>query len=418
MGEIYDVIIIGGGRSGLAVAREISSFTQNFKVIEARSHIGCDPNPVVGTFEETNKKFHLQDIILNDYNQVNFYSDGGYNAHTQVPTCIFRPDDLLKLLAKNIEDKIVTDCRVSHFMYLPKKAGTALITDKGDEYRAKIIIDASGPNSFSSRALGGHMPHHWCDCYILQIQNCDLITNECSYFAGDRIANCGAWLYPINSGTAQLGLADFNISNKVDSLDHHERLLKLLRDNPLLKKRAGKAQIIPDSFRRFRYPNGLISDFTADNLMIIGDAAGQATPLWAEGTRIALETSKIVSRVIEHALQERDYSHEMLRQYQFMWNDQFHWGYFWSALMRDFVPLMKDWQWNILTENIEKLSPEEQSNMLKTDFNFNLIYKLMSPKFFLGHKSGQFAHTMNKMFNSFMSNYKINPSQKSYVWDK
>lgn len=418
MRRIYDVVIIGGGRSGLAVAQQIRKFTDNFLVIEARASIGCDPNPVVGTFQETVKKYGLERITINNYEEVNYYSEGGKIARTKVRTCIFRPDCLLHLMKKGIENKILTDCRVSHFVYLPQKEGVCLIADSGNEYVARIVVDASGANSFSTRATRKEPPRHWCDCYILQMENCNLDLHECSYFAGQQIANCGAWLYPIAEHTAQLGLADFNRSHKVETRNHHERLLSLLKTNPLLQKMAKNARIIPDSFRRFRYPNGLTGDFTDDNLIILGDAAGQATPLWGEGTRVALETGRIVGRIIEFALQERDYSHEMLRQYQWAWNDYYHQGYFWSALIRDFVPLMKDWQWDILTQNIAKLTEEEQARMLKTEFKLDLLYKLVSPRFFLGHELSHLNATLKKMAKSFIINFRIKPKQKSYVWNK
>jgi flavin-dependent dehydrogenase len=59
-----------------------------------------------------------------------------------------------------------------------------------------------------------------------------------------------------------------------------------------------------------------------DSVLIVGDAAGQATPWYCEGIRPALEAGEICGKVISRAYGNGTWSRKILSSYQKEWNSR------------------------------------------------------------------------------------------------
>ena len=67
-------------------------------------------------------------------------------------------------------------------------------------------------------------------------------------------------------------------------------------------------------------PFGPLKKIVQGQIMIVGDAAGQATPWYGEGIRPALENGKMCSETIVEAYEKGKLRQSILKKYQRLWD--------------------------------------------------------------------------------------------------
>lgn len=120
---------------------------------------------------------------------------------------------------------------------------------------------------------------------------------------------------------------------------------------------------------------GLLKDRYADNIMIIGDAAGFVDPLTGDGIRTAMLSGKYAGIVASKSIKMKDYSRNILKEYYDLTEEKIGKSFNKFNKIKEFLLTLDDQSLNNIIEEI-----------LKTDFNrinlttlFKIIIK-SSPK--------------------------------------
>jgi geranylgeranyl reductase family protein len=109
---------------------------------------------------------------------------------------------------------------------------------------------------------------------------------------------------------------------------HHE----FLEEEPFLVNALGpEAEIEPMNAAPLRL--GGVKKSYADNLLIVGDAAGQIDPLTGEGLQYAMDAGEMAAETIEEAFKKNDFSSKVLKNYQKKWMKSFGKDFKWSTRM-------------------------------------------------------------------------------------
>ena len=81
---------------------------------------------------------------------------------------------------------------------------------------------------------------------------------------------------------------------------------------------------------------GGISKSFSDNLLIIGDAAGQIDPLTGEGIQYAMDAAEIAAQTVKEAFEKNKFSKQFLKRYHRRWMKSFGRDFKWSTRMVKF----------------------------------------------------------------------------------
>jgi flavin-dependent dehydrogenase len=105
-----------------------------------------------------------------------------------------------------------------------------------------------------------------------------------------------------------------------------------------------------------------------DGLLMVGDAAGQAT-LWScMGSEAALEAGRLAGRVAAEALRGGNVSRRMLEPYQQRWDRAYRDLYRRSAWIGPIVWAMSEGEWNRQTALVQRLTPEQMVARLRSNW--------------------------------------------------
>ena len=124
-------------------------------------------------------------------------------------------------------------------------------------------------------------------------------------------------------------------------------------------------------------PNeGLSRKTVYDNLILVGDSAGQANPLVLEGIRFAIRFGEVAGRVAANAIKNGDTSEKKLAVYENEWK---------KAILSKINSAMKvQNRWVGLTDNewdkelsiINELTADEFLDFIRADFGVSKMVKL------------------------------------------
>jgi len=150
--------------------------------------------------------------------------------------------------------------------------------------------------------------------------------------------------------------------------------------NSVLKK----AKIVKGSAFSVQYPVTPLQPMVQRRLLTIGDAAGQATPIMAEGIRPILEMSVYAGDIIRECFMQNNFSKKMLEYYEKKWWDIFGKDDFWGSVLRHLaIKYFNNQQWDKALKNLDKLGTKAKIEFVKSNFSFSMISKIASYKDFL-----------------------------------
>ncbi len=209
------------------------------------------------------------------------------------------------------------------------------------ELSANIVIAADGVGS--KIVVQGGLRKKWdptdyAICAVAIIEGYiepEPLSNSMQIYIDDHVApNSYAWLFPMSKNRANIGIGIWKRSEKSPM----EFLMRLTK-TPFFKKKlnASKFKI----FWKSNYPipmQGVKGRTYGDGIMGVGDSMGFVAPIIGEGIFSALLTGKLAAETVIKALEQGDYSKEMLKNYQKAWVKYgLKEGYTFQRAMRDAV---------------------------------------------------------------------------------
>jgi len=321
----FDVIIVGAGPAGLNAAIRLAEGKAKVLCVDKKQEIGvpkrCAEGLGIAWMERVglkpDPKWCMQPIYgaalyapsLNSIN-INFNRVSGYVIERRV---------FEKELAKKAARKgatIRTKCYAHGF---ERKNGTVIVkcAESGleTEYSAPIIIAADGTESLAARKLGLDTRINIGDIdsgYQYEMANISFENpNHINLFFGTKVSPRGyVWVFPKAKDVANVGIGIAGSDQKTakEYLDRFVQSHPGLKNGSIIEVNAGTIPV-----------GGFLDDMTADNLLVVGDAAHQVNPIHGGGIGIAMEAAQIAADVVLKAIAKKDFSHDFLKQYNGIW---------------------------------------------------------------------------------------------------
>ena len=238
----------------------------------------------------------------------------------------------------------------------------------------KIIIDASGFGSVVSKSMGFVTQWERFGAgaeYEVKAENVDPETWW--LMVGQKYSPAGyAWIFPISKDIVRIGVG---VGKPDSSVDPTERLKKLIetKEGPIAK--LGKITQI--EFHYGLIPNdGLSRKTVYNNLILVGDTAGQANPLVLEGIRYAIKFGRVAGKVAADAINSGKTDEASLMPYEENWRKEIESKIKSAGKVQDRWIGLSDEQWDKELDIIKELKAEEFLDFIKADFGLSNMLKL------------------------------------------
>lgn len=264
----FDVIIVGGGFSGLLCAKELSAKNLSVKVIEEHNEIGY-PNKCSGVISSKTMQllnFPLsKNIVENRFSKIVFYSPGSIKLSLD-----FKENEIFVLNRYNLDNYLAEEAiKNGAEISILSKATSFLQND--NEVKIKVndnqilasnyLVDARGANYYTDK-MG---LYNGVQAYAFYR---DFHPDTIHVFFDKTIApGFFAWLIPINENLAKVGLA-----SKSNSFELIKIFFKRIGIKNYIKINSSPIVI-----------GGVKENLVKDKILSVGDSAGQTKPTTGGG---------------------------------------------------------------------------------------------------------------------------------------
>ncbi|MEA2103172.1 MAG: NAD(P)/FAD-dependent oxidoreductase [Candidatus Cloacimonadota bacterium] len=326
--DSYDIVVVGSGPAGGMTARAAAQKGASVLILERDREIGIPVRCAEGISQRGLTRYFEPDPqwISCQIKGALLYAPNGafcpmiadaigdgyvlerrlFDAHICKEAAIFGADILTKADAYDLLkiDGKISGVKFRHFG-----------VDK--EVRCNIVIGADGPESRMGRLAGIGTALELNDLesaaqYLLT--NIDYDSDYCHFYFGNEFAPGGyVWVFPKDENTANVGIGiqpdKANTKNAKEYLD--EWISKNFSSGKELAFISGS---VPTA--------QTLSQITADNFMLVGDAARQVNPVTGGGLSNILFAGNVAGEVAAEAVMKKDFSHKFLKKYQKLWNKE------------------------------------------------------------------------------------------------
>lgn len=273
MEKNFDSIIVGGSISGLLCAREISRWGLSVAVLEEDYEIGS-PEHCGGLVSlDGLKKLGIipsNRAILNEVNKAKIFSaTKGFEVSTNRDniTVVDRRelDKQVAYQAQKFGSEIRTKSLVTSINYDSGKKEYVIKT-KDDIFYTKFVIDARGITSLINNSnRDGVLQSAQYEIYADWIIPDEIIVK----FDKVKYPDFFAWIIPSGNGKGKIGVA----GRKINTLQTLESFIESF---------SSKYSIIRKIYAPI-WIGGPLKNFVYNNMILVGDAAGQTKPTTAGG---------------------------------------------------------------------------------------------------------------------------------------
>ncbi|HJT83551.1 MAG TPA: NAD(P)/FAD-dependent oxidoreductase [Nitrososphaeraceae archaeon] len=269
----FDSIIVGGSISGLLCAREISKSGNSVCVLEEDYEIGS-PEHCGGLVSLDGLKnlgiIPSSRAILNEVNKAKIYSD------TQGFEVSAKKDKITVLDRRELDKQVAFQAQKNGAEIRTKNLVTEIHYDdikrehivktRNEIYYSKIVIDARGINSLiKTFNRDGLLQSAQYEVYADWIIPDEIIVK----FDKIKYPDFFAWIIPSGDGKAKIGIA----GRKINPLRTLESFIDSFNS---------KYSVIRKIYAPI-WIGGPLKKFSFNNMILIGDAAGQTKPTTAGG---------------------------------------------------------------------------------------------------------------------------------------
>jgi digeranylgeranylglycerophospholipid reductase len=316
-----DIVIVGGGPAGSSAARAAAAASAHTVLLEEHPVIGSPVFCAEGlslngikdaglepVFPLVAQKITRARVFAPNKNHIDLTSENwvGYTLNRDYF------DKAIGDLAVKAGAELFTETKATGVFRENGKVAGVLAVSHGEQIKvkAKITIGADGYWSIIRRSAG--LAKWYPDvvtCAQFQLGGIHIeepSTNE--FYIGTRYAPGGySWVFPKNGEVANVGLGVRNIHTE-PAINYLKKFIDSdlrFKDAKILRRNGGVTPV-----------SGMLDKIVDDNLMLIGDAAGQLIPMTGAGIHSGIESGKIAGKEAVEAIVGEDTSAKRLSQYR------------------------------------------------------------------------------------------------------
>jgi geranylgeranyl reductase family protein len=301
--KVFDVAVIGSGPSGASAALKLAENGISVVLIEKETlprYKTCG-----GGFVYRGRKempFDISEVVSKEFNKIEIYFDKT-NQHLTAErpeplvTMVMR-DEFDHLIIKKAKKAGITFLENHKLQNISFEENNILHTSQGDIH-TKFVIAADGALGPTAKLTGWKETRYLIPAleYEVEVSEEDFkrLSKE-ARFDFDAVPMGYAWSFP-KKNHLSLGVATMR-RTKIDLKHYYREYLKTL----------GIKEVIHEEFHGFQIPIGARTDgFVRKNVFLVGDAAGFADPITAEGISNAILTGIMAAEaIIESKLDKKD----------------------------------------------------------------------------------------------------------------
>ena len=378
----YDLVIVGGGPAGSSAAFAAAKNGIKVALLEKENSIAETVRTSGVTWIQNIKEFGIPDECFNPIRNFSFCSP---NNEVTISDHVARAAVLdvrktYRWLADQAKNEGVE-------IFVKTNINGVIKNDKGDivgvtgtnpqgevEFHAKVIIDSSGFPSTVCKSMG--FVSQWKRFgagaeYEVRAENVDKDTWW--LMVGEKYSPAGyAWIFPVSDNIVRIGVG---VGKPESQVDPTERLKELMETKLGPIKKLG--DIKPIEFHYGLIPNdGLSRKTVYNNLILVGDSAGQANPLVLEGIRYAIKFGRVAGKVAADAIKKEKTDEKELQTYEKNWKKEIEAKINSAGKVQDRWIGLSDDEWDKELDIIKELRPEEFLDFIKADFGLSNMVKL------------------------------------------
>ena len=378
----FDVVVVGGGPAGSSAAHMAAKNGCTVALIEKEKEIAQTVRTSGVTWISDIKKFGIPENCYNPIKKFSFCSPknsvkiSGEIAKAAVLD-VRKTYRFLANRAKTSGSELFTSTNVTEVLKDDTGKCTGVIAKsdgKQIQFNSKVVIDASGFVSVIAKELG----------YVTQwkkfgagaefeVKTEKLEHDNWWLMVGQEYSPAGyAWIFPTSKDTARIGVGIGKPDSDVDPT---------VRLNELLEKKLGPIKDLGNIEKiEFHYgliPNDGVSRKTVyDNLILVGDSAGQANPLVLEGIRYAIRFGEVAGQVAADAIKNGDTTEMSLSPYEKEWKRAIESKINSAGKVQNRWVGLTDDEWDKELSIIEELTADEFLDFIRADFGVSKMVKL------------------------------------------
>ena len=378
----FDIVIVGAGPAGSSAAHEAAKNGSSVALLEKESVVAETVRTSGVTWVKDAQSFGIPEDCYNPIKNYSFCSPSNTVTISDdvAKAAVLDVRKTYRHLAKQAQEsgtKLFVDTNVTDVITDEQKKPIGVIAksaDKEIKFNAKVIIDCSGFQSVVGKMLG--LITQWERFgagaeYEVRAENVD--DKTWWLMVGQKYSPAGyAWIFPVGGDIVRIGVG---IGKPESNVDPTERLNELMENKEGPIKDLG--EITKIEFHYGLIPNdGLSRKTVYDNLILVGDSAGQANPLVLEGIRYAIRFGRVAGKVASDAIKNDDTSENALRPYETDWKKAIESKINSASKVQNRWIGLSDEQWDKELDVISELSADEFLDFIRADFGISKIVRL------------------------------------------
>ena len=378
----YDVVVVGGGPAGSSAAWAAAKNGIKVALIEKEGSIAETVRTSGVTWIQNIKEFGIPE---NCYNPIKNFSFCSPNNEVTISDSVPRAAVLdvrktYRWLANEAEKEGAD-------IFIKTSINDVIKNDNGDivgvsgtgpkgeiTFRSKIIIDASGFSSTICKAMGFATQWERFGAGAEWEVKAEHVDSETWWLmVGQQYSPAGyAWIFPLGNDIVRIGVG---VGKPESNVDPTQRLKELMDAKVGPIKKLGK--ITPIEFHYGLIPNdGLSRKTVFNNLILVGDSAGQANPLVLEGIRYAIKFGRVAGKVSADCIKSGNTDRDALLPYEENWRKAIESKIKSASKVQDRWIGLSDEEWDKELDIISELKSEEFLDFIKADFGLSNMLKL------------------------------------------
>jgi len=378
----YDLVVVGGGPAGSSAALAAAKNGIKVALLEKETIIAETVRTSGVTWIQNIKEFGIPDDCFNPIKNFSFCSPNNeITISDSIPrAAVLDVRKTYRWLAQEAK-------KAGADIFLKINVNEVIKNEKGDIvgvsgtgpngkiiFHSKVIIDASGFPSTVCKAMG--FATQWKRFgagaeYEVKVENVD--SETWWLMVGKQYSPAGyAWIFPVGNNIVRIGVG---VGKPESNIDPTQRLEELMKNKTGPIKKLGK--ITPIEFHYGLIPNdGLSRKTVFNNLILVGDSAGQANPLVLEGIRYAIKFGRVAGKVSADAIKSGKTDESALYPYEKNWRKDIESKIKSAGKVQDRWIGLSDEEWDKELEIIKELKAEEFLDFIKADFGLTNMIKL------------------------------------------